>query len=163
MARFLFVVPPLLGHLNPTLSVGGELLNRCHEVAWVSSKPFADDTIPEKGKFFLIDNIEDKIQAITQKVDAQKTFAFDFMYENVWLPYNRIIMEGLSEIVDQYKPSVLINDNYMFAATLCAYQKNISYATSVTALAEYICKHTMPELWNLREKYLFGFQKHCRF
>ena len=35
MSRFLFVVPPLTGHVNPTASVGGELLARGHEVAWV--------------------------------------------------------------------------------------------------------------------------------
>ncbi|MGW1020639.1 glycosyltransferase, partial [Streptomyces niveus] len=34
MTRFLFVVPPLVGHTNPLAAVAGELLGRGHEVAW---------------------------------------------------------------------------------------------------------------------------------
>ena len=34
MARFLFVVPPFAGHVNPTIPVAAELVSRGHEVAW---------------------------------------------------------------------------------------------------------------------------------
>ncbi|EOD63162.1 glycosyl transferase, partial [Amycolatopsis vancoresmycina DSM 44592] len=34
MARFLFVVPPLTGHVNPAAGVAAELAARGHEVAW---------------------------------------------------------------------------------------------------------------------------------
>ena len=34
MSRFLFVVPPLTGHVNPTISVGRELAARGHQAAW---------------------------------------------------------------------------------------------------------------------------------
>lgn len=36
MSKFAFIVPPLTGHINPTLSVGAELLAMGHEVAWIS-------------------------------------------------------------------------------------------------------------------------------
>ena len=36
MARFAFIVPPLTGHINPTLSLGNELLKRNHKVSWIS-------------------------------------------------------------------------------------------------------------------------------
>lgn len=32
--RVLFVVPPLAGHVNPTVAVAAELTARGHEVAW---------------------------------------------------------------------------------------------------------------------------------
>ncbi|MFE2479419.1 glycosyltransferase, partial [Streptomyces sp. NPDC059389] len=32
--RVLFTVPPLAGHVNPTVAVGAELAARGHEVAW---------------------------------------------------------------------------------------------------------------------------------
>ncbi len=35
MSRFLFVVPPLVGHTLPTVALGEELANRGHHVAWV--------------------------------------------------------------------------------------------------------------------------------
>ena len=34
MSRFLFVVPPMARHVNPTLPVGRELAARSHDVAW---------------------------------------------------------------------------------------------------------------------------------
>ncbi len=34
MSRFLFVVPPLVGHVNPAVGVAAELAARGHEVAW---------------------------------------------------------------------------------------------------------------------------------
>ena len=34
MSRYLFVVPPLVGHINPTLAVAEELVRAGHEVAW---------------------------------------------------------------------------------------------------------------------------------
>ncbi|MFE0381998.1 glycosyltransferase, partial [Streptomyces inhibens] len=32
--RVLFVVPPLAGHVNPTVAVAAELAARGHQVAW---------------------------------------------------------------------------------------------------------------------------------
>lgn len=34
MSRFLFVVPPLVGHVNPAAGVAAELARRGHTVAW---------------------------------------------------------------------------------------------------------------------------------
>ena len=34
VSRFLFVVPPMAGHVNPTLPVGRELAARGQDVAW---------------------------------------------------------------------------------------------------------------------------------
>ncbi|HWO68622.1 MAG TPA: glycosyltransferase, partial [Umezawaea sp.] len=38
MSRFLFVVPPLVGHVNPTVGVAAELVARGHEVAWAGHR-----------------------------------------------------------------------------------------------------------------------------
>ena len=35
MSRFLFVVPPLVGHINPTVGVAARLQADGHEVGWV--------------------------------------------------------------------------------------------------------------------------------
>ncbi|MDV9201520.1 glycosyltransferase, partial [Streptomyces sp. Wh19] len=39
MSRFLFVVPPLVGHINPTVGVAAELVASGHAVAWVCPDP----------------------------------------------------------------------------------------------------------------------------
>src|ERR1700761_348006 len=38
MSRFLFVVPPLAGHVNPAAAVAQALAGRGHDVAWVGSQ-----------------------------------------------------------------------------------------------------------------------------
>ncbi|HEX4722365.1 MAG TPA: glycosyltransferase, partial [Pseudonocardiaceae bacterium] len=35
MSRFLFVVPPLVGHVNPTVGVAARLAAAGHEIGWV--------------------------------------------------------------------------------------------------------------------------------
>ena len=42
MSRFLFVVPPMAGHVNPTLPVGRELAARGHDVAWAGPPEVAE-------------------------------------------------------------------------------------------------------------------------
>ena len=34
MSRVLFVVPPFLSHVQPTVAIGAELVRRGHAVAW---------------------------------------------------------------------------------------------------------------------------------
>ncbi|MDE0892701.1 MAG: glycosyltransferase, partial [Planctomycetota bacterium] len=46
MARFLFVVPPMAGHTNPTLGVAAELRDRGHEVAWCGYAALLDELLP---------------------------------------------------------------------------------------------------------------------
>ena len=50
MARFLFVVPPLVGHVNPTNSVGRELERAGHEVAWVGHPGTVRKRLPEGAR-----------------------------------------------------------------------------------------------------------------
>lgn len=54
MAKFVFVVPPLTGHINPTLSIGAALLQRGHEVAWISLDKNLSTKLPVGGELLLI-------------------------------------------------------------------------------------------------------------
>jgi UDP:flavonoid glycosyltransferase YjiC (YdhE family) len=47
VARFLFVVPPLTGHTNPTVSVASELEARGHEVAWCGHRQIIEPLLPD--------------------------------------------------------------------------------------------------------------------
>ena len=54
MAKFVFIVPPLTGHVNPTLSIGATLLERGHQVAWISLDQQLQQKLPEGGELLLI-------------------------------------------------------------------------------------------------------------
>ena len=51
MGRFLFVVPPLVGHVNPTVSVGRELAARGHRVAWTGHPEVVEPLLPAGAAF----------------------------------------------------------------------------------------------------------------
>src|SRR5690606_4128413 len=47
VSRVLFVVPPLVGHVNPTVPLGLELGRRGHDVAWAGLPTVVDRLLPE--------------------------------------------------------------------------------------------------------------------
>jgi len=53
MSRFLFVVPPLVGHTMPTVAVGAKLADRGHQVAWAAHAETVAQ--PVKGRRKTID------------------------------------------------------------------------------------------------------------
>ena len=52
MSRILFVVPPLTGHINPTVAVGAELAARGHEVAWAGHPAAMQSLLPGDARVF---------------------------------------------------------------------------------------------------------------
>ena len=55
MARFLFVVPPMTGHTNPTLAVAAELALRGQEPAWCGYEALLSQLLPEDARRFGLD------------------------------------------------------------------------------------------------------------
>lgn len=139
MAKFLFVVPPFIGHINPTLGIGGELLSRGHEVIWIGIKEIPKSFIPKGGKFivphqYLEDN-KDIIDEILEKQDnGPSIYGADilkFAMEETYIPFSNFLMNPILEIIDEYKPDLIINDETMFCGAIAAVIKNIPYATSI--------------------------------
>jgi hypothetical protein len=46
MSRYLFTLPPLTGHINPTAAVGAELARRGHHVAWAGRPGTLEPLLP---------------------------------------------------------------------------------------------------------------------
>ena len=63
--KFLFVVPPLTGHVNPTVSVARALEARGHEVAWVAHPGKVRPLLPAGARLF----------ALPERVDADHAAA----------------------------------------------------------------------------------------
>lgn len=167
MGRFMFVVPPLAGHVNPTLGLGIELLKSGHEVAWVSFDPSLGENIPQGGTFLLLEpemTEEEKKQVKIYLNDLKKKTVYGidslkFLYEEVLVPMNKAMLDGIKEYIDSYKPDVVINDHQVFAASVAAIQKNISYVTSVTAPAAIKVNEALPMVYRWEEEQVVNFQK----
>jgi len=167
MARFIFIVPPLSGHINPTLGLGNELLKNGHEVAWISFDPALEKRIPAGGDFLLLESDLDivekeKIKNHLNDLSKKTVYGIDslkFLYEDVLIPMNEGMLEGIEKYIDAYSPDILINDHQIFAGAVAAIRKDIPYATSVTAPAAIKKNEALPMVYEWEEEQVINFQK----
>lgn len=143
MAKFVFIVPPLTGHVNPTLSIGATLLERGHQVAWISLDNNLSAKLPAGGELLLIqyDQTDDEKRESEQYLDIiskKVVYGIDsikFLYEDVLIPLNRHCYNGIVTLLKAYQPDLIIGDHQLFAAPIAAKALGLPYCTSVTAPA----------------------------
>ncbi len=160
MSRFLFVVPPLTGHTNPTISVAAELSKRGHEVAWAAHHEVVEDLLPEGARLIpvsqaLPDGLVGDMTARSKGLRGAT--AFKFLWEEFMKPLAHSMVPGLEAAFDEYAPDVAIVDQQTIAGALVARRKGVPWATSATTAAEFTNPYAhLPKLgeWvqnNLRE------------
>jgi MGT family glycosyltransferase len=138
MSKFLFIVPPFIGHINPTLGIGSELLRRGHEVTWIGIKELPKENIPEGGNFIVpleLKEHENEINVIMEKQDnghdMRGAEVLKFAMEETYIPFCNFIVSGILRIIDDFQPDVVVHDENMFAGAICAVLKKIPYVTSI--------------------------------
>jgi MGT family glycosyltransferase len=168
MSKFLFVVPPFFGHISPTLSVGASLIARGHEVVWVGIKELGSEHIPAGGKFLVpheeLEEHQEDIQRILKlQDDGPKMSGVETLklaLEDTYVPFARYIMKGLSRIVDEFQPDVIINDCITFAGALCAYNKGIPCVTTTPVPPDVTGdSRQSPKIFEWQQNLIFGLQR----
>lgn len=171
MAKFAFIVPPLTGHVNPTLSIGATLLERGHEVAWISLDPTLEAKLPEGGKLLLIqyDQTDEEKKESEQYLDIiskKVVYGIDsvkFLYEEVLTPLNRHCYKGVIALLKTYRPDLIIGDHQLFAVPVAAKILGIPYATSVTAPAAIKIMNELPKVHEWEVNQIISLQKELGF
>jgi len=140
MARFLFVVPPLHGHVNPTVSVGSVLAARGHEVAWCGYRPFLESVVPDPGAVL---PLGDEIPAALRDVDERGrglrgAVALKFFFEAFVVPLAHAMVPGVERAVDLFEPDVLVVDQQTVAGAIVGRRRDLRWATSATTSAELV-------------------------
>ncbi len=163
MAKFVFVVPPLTGHINPTLSVGAELLLRGHSVGWISLEPGLQDKLPPGGQLLLISYEADAqeqpyLDAIQQK-NVYGVESIKFLYDDVLIPLNRYMYDSILHWLDVFEPDVVINDHELFAGAMAAVKRGIPYATAVTAPAAVRAMDDLPKVKEWGDQKIMALQQ----
>ncbi|WP_439659047.1 glycosyltransferase [Lentzea sp. HUAS TT2] len=150
MSRFLFVVPPLTGHVNPTASVGGELLARGHEVAWVGHPGTLMPLLPENAVVFpaIDDLLEADIRAKRERWLALRGMAvLKFFWEEFLIPLGHSMVPGVERAVRAFQPDVVVADQQALAGPLVAREAGVPWATSASTSAELVNPlRTMPKV-----------------
>jgi MGT family glycosyltransferase len=147
--------------VNPTLSLGTELLSRGHEVGWISLDPSLGDKLPAGGQLLLVNYEEDSKEYLDQitKKNVSGIESIKFLYEEVLIPLNRFMYAGINKILDSFKPAAVINDHQLFAGAIAAYNRDLPYATSVTAPAAIKMVEDLPGVHDWEVKQIVGLQQ----
>ena len=139
MSRVLVVVPPLTGHVNPTVPLGIELAARGHEVTWAGLPGVVDRLLPPGAGFVpLVGTLDqaafDRMQDEARGLRGPQ--ALKFLWEGFLLPLARATAPELLALVEARRPDVLVVDQQAVAGAVVARQTGIPWATSATTSAE---------------------------
>jgi UDP:flavonoid glycosyltransferase YjiC (YdhE family) len=132
MSRFLFVVPPLVGHINPTVGVAAELRARGHRVAWAGVPEYiaplagADATVfgcaaPEPGT--------------DRPPEIRGAVALKFLWQEFFIPLADAMAPEVRSAVEDFRPDVLVADQQTLAGGLIAERLGLPWATSAATSA----------------------------
>jgi MGT family glycosyltransferase len=139
MSRFLFVVPPLAGHLNPTVSVGAELSSRGHRVAWCGHASVIAPLLPAGAELLATDETlpASELESIVARSHGLRgAEAFRFLWKDFIIPLGEAMLPVVEAAVDRFAPDVLIADQQAIAGALAGRRRGASWATSATTSSE---------------------------
>lgn len=138
--RFLFAVPPLTGHVNPTVAVAAELASRGHRVAWVGQKRALEPLLPDGARIYPAEDagftagLEDANRAW---LSLRGPAALKFLWEGFIVPLGHAMLPGVERAMDRFHPDVVVGDQQVLAAPVAARLRGVPWATSATTSAEF--------------------------
>ena len=138
MRRFLFVVPPLTGHTNPTVSVARALEARGHEVAWVGHPGKVRPLLPAGARLFALPEqvAPEHAAQVTDRARAVRgAAALKFLWEDFLAPLASQMRPGIEAAVDEFRPDLLVVDQQAVAGGLVARRRGLPWATTATTSA----------------------------
>ncbi|MDQ1414300.1 MAG: hypothetical protein QOE07_2888 [Acidimicrobiaceae bacterium] len=143
MSRFLFVVPPLTGHTNPTVAVGERLRARGHAVAWTGYAKAIRPLLPAGAELIPVgEDPDDDDPGVTEARQRSQGLrgaeALLFLWEDFILPLGRAMVPGVESAVERFRPDVVIVDQQAIAGAVVAIGRGLPWATSATTSAELV-------------------------
>ncbi|MFB9905797.1 glycosyltransferase [Allokutzneria oryzae] len=146
MSRILFVVPPLAGHVLPTVALGQELAERGHQVAWVGHSEVAGRLLPEELTLFLPEGPGSGAwlaEMSERSRGLRGPAAFQFLWKDFLVPLAGRMMAGVETAVRQFGADLLVVDQQALAGALSARRHRLPWITSATTSAELTNPFTM--------------------
>ncbi|MFI1071062.1 glycosyltransferase [Streptomyces puniciscabiei] len=142
MSAFLFVVPPLTGHVNPAVGVAARLAAHGHRVAWVCADPALVRRLAgaDAGVFGCAGPVPGAEGAV-RPPDLRGAEALKFLWEWYLLPLADAMAPGVRAAAEAFRPDVVVADQQAFAGALVAERLGLPWATSATTSAEFTGAH----------------------
>jgi MGT family glycosyltransferase len=136
--RFLFVVPPLTGHVNPTVSVARELAADGHEVAWAGFEPAVRPLLPTGSTVRSVGEPAE-MERIARKMATSHELrgleSLQFFWEEFVVPLACTMRPGVTKVIEELRPDVIVVDQQAVGGALAARRSGRPWATSCTTSA----------------------------
>ncbi|WEO98746.1 glycosyltransferase [Streptomyces sp. FXJ1.172] len=138
MSAFLFVVPPLTGHINPAVGVAARLAAHGHRVAWACADPALVGRLagPDAEVHGCAGPVPGAGGAV-RPPDLRGAEALKFLWEWYLLPLADAMAPGVRAAAETFRPDVVVADQQAFAGALVAERLGLPWATSATTSAEF--------------------------
>ncbi|MEX5635343.1 nucleotide disphospho-sugar-binding domain-containing protein [Parafrankia sp. FMc2] len=140
MGRILFAVPPLTGHVNPAVGIAGELAARGHDVALAGHASAVGPLVPPGVPLIAL---PDEITA-EQRADLEARSrplrgpaSLKFLWEEFILPLGTSMARDVGEVLERWRPDLVVADQQAIGAALAARRAGIRWATLATTSAEF--------------------------
>jgi MGT family glycosyltransferase len=134
VSRFLFVVPPFVGHVNPLVGVAAELVARGHEVAWAGPAEVVGPLVGGSGRVF--DCASPGADELRRPPDVNGFAALEFLWERVLVPLADAMTAGVAAASETFRPDVLVVDQQALAGAVVAHRTGLAWATVASTSAE---------------------------
>ncbi len=158
MARFLFVVPPFGGHIQPTIPLGKSLRERGHEVAWVGHAEVLGELLPQGFPLIPLPKSSAEMMNHELYVKSLSLIGIDrfrFLFEEILVPLAESMLPGVEEAVARFAPDVLLVDHQAYAGGLLAKRRGLRWATLATTPAQFDeSMDTFPKLKEWKDRLL---------
>lgn len=130
MSRFLFVVPPLTGHVNPARCVAEELQAAGHQVAWVGSLATLRPMLGDKATIYRTGSRIHRAQA------DQGLASIRSLWQEFIVPYTKFILPAVNKAIADFDPDLLVCDQHTPAGALLAHRYGLPWATLACSTIE---------------------------
>jgi zeaxanthin glucosyltransferase len=140
VARFLFVVVPVVSHLWPAVAIGDALAAAGHDVAWCGPE---SDLRPLIGPDMAIYPTGKRSYREFHQVGMA---AVRELWDEYVIPLNRFIHRPVDRAVAEYRPDVVVADQYALAGAMAADAHGIRWATLCAGILELTPPGTDPGL-----------------
>jgi MGT family glycosyltransferase len=175
MSRILFVVPPLTGHINPTVAVGAELAARGHEVAWVGHQAALQPLLPLGARVFPVTGDASDVnlgearpgdarpgQGGDHRPPPRGSGAIKFVWESMVMPLAHAMLPDVTRAVARFAPRLVVADQQAIAGAVAARQAGAVWVTSASTPGELLRPPDVtPEAETWIREQMTAFQRAC--
>lgn len=157
------MVPPLTGHVNPTVAVGDELARRGHQVAWAGHPGVLKTLLPDEARILpVVDEVVDARLAASRErwLGLRGAAALKYFWEEFVIPLGEAMLPGVEGAIDEFRPDLVLVDQQAIAGAVAARRAGIGWATSASTSAELTDPlGTMPKVAEWVIDQMAGFQR----